>query len=83
MKTKIPRWLELQAEIDFLHWELTSIFEQEKKRAPIELMIDEATGYDKKKLKEASKIIARIERLKEEFYKEKPQKVERDNQTEK
>jgi hypothetical protein len=41
---------------------------ESKKRSPIYKMIDEATGYDKKRLEDAKEIIAEIETRKKEFY---------------
>lgn len=65
----MPRWLELQAEIDYLHWVLSSMLERSKRQSPIEIMIDKSTGFDKKQLKDAEEIIKKIKKLKEEFYK--------------
>ena len=69
--TTIPRWLELQAEIDyriFLLNEMRREVEAEDGRlAPLERMIDEATGHDEARLAEAQEIIAEIEALKAEW----------------
>ncbi len=68
MKKDIPRWLELQAEIDYWHWILKKMLDDDLKRAPIEKMIDESTGYDKEKIKTAKEIMEKIETLKKEYY---------------
>ncbi len=68
MKNKVPRWLELQAEIDYWHWILKKMLDDYLKRAPIEKMVDESTGYDKEKVKNAKQIMEKIETLKKEYY---------------
>ena len=69
--TTIPRWLELQAEIDyriFLLNEMRREVEAEDKRlTPIDRLIDEATGHDEARLAEAGEIIAEIKTLKAEW----------------
>ena len=69
--TVIPRWLELQAEIDyriFLLNEMRREVEAEDKRlTPIERLIDEATGHDAARLAEAGEIITELEVLKAEW----------------
>jgi len=65
---KLPRWLEIQAEVDYWHYCLAKMLQQEKNLLPIERMIEHATGYDKKKLLDVKRIIKRIEKLKKEFY---------------
>jgi hypothetical protein len=69
--TVIPRWLELQAEIDyriFLLNEMRRELEAEDERlSPLERLIDEATGYDEARLAEATEIIAEIKTLKAEW----------------
>lgn len=65
---KIPRWLELQGEIDYLHFLLLQMYKKETSLTAIEKMVDEATGHDKHKLKEATKIIKKLRKLKKEFY---------------
>lgn len=66
--TKIPRWLELQAKIDYYYFILRSMYEESIKRSPIAIMIDGATGINKKNLSDAKMIIKKIEKLKKEFY---------------
>jgi hypothetical protein len=69
--TEIPRWLELQAEIDyriFLLNEMRRELESEGERlTPLDRLIDEATGLDGARLAEANEIIAEIEALKAEW----------------
>jgi hypothetical protein len=69
--TGIPRWLELQAEIDyriFLLNEMRRQLEAEDERlTPFERLIDEATGLDNARLADAREIIAEIEVLKAEW----------------
>ena len=72
----IPKWLELQAEIDYFYYVLGQIMEKHSKRIPksgLDLMIDQATGYDKKRLtdfeKEIKPVCKKINRLKKKFYK--------------
>ncbi len=69
--TTIPRWLELQAEIDYRIWllnELRRELEAEDERlTPLDRLIDEATGHDKARLAEAEEIIAEIKTLKAEW----------------
>ncbi len=73
---KCPKWLQLQGEIDYLYYLLDQILERHSKNIPqsgIAKMIDEATGYNKKRLtdfeKEIKPICLRINKLKEKYYK--------------
>jgi hypothetical protein len=67
----IPRWLELQAEIDYRIWLLNEMRRQveaeDKRLSPLDRLIDEATGHDKARLAEVEAIIAEIETLKAEW----------------
>lgn len=65
---KIPRWLELQFDIDFLIFQLDNINKREARLTGIEHMIDESTGYDKIKMKEATRIMKKINKLKKEYF---------------
>ena len=69
--TGIPRWLELQAEIDFrifLLNEMRRELEAEDARlTPLDRLIDEATGLDGVRLAEAREIIAEIGVLRAEW----------------
>lgn len=71
MTTTIPRWLELQVEIDyriFLLNEMRRELEAEDERlTPLDRLIDDATGHDEARLAEAREIIAEIETLKAEW----------------
>ena len=67
----IPRWLELQAEVDyriFLLNEMRREVQAEDGRlTPLDRLIDEATGHDEARLAEAGEIIAEIKTLKAEW----------------
>ncbi len=65
--TEIPRWLELQAEIDSRLWLLDEMQREDERLTPLERMIDEATGHDKARLAEAEEIIAEIKTLRAEW----------------
>ncbi len=65
--TEIPRWLELQAEIDSRRWLLDEMQREDERLTPLERMIDEATGHDKARLAEAEEIIAEIKTLRAEW----------------
>lgn len=65
----LKRKFELQVEIDYWHYVLGQMLEQSKKpKSPIEIMIDESSGFTKEKIKEANKIIKKVRILKKEFY---------------
>lgn len=66
---KMPRWLELQAEIDYSIFLLGRIYADLKNKTPIDQMIDEATGFDQAQVKEANELMDKIDALKEEYYK--------------
>ena len=59
--SKIPKWLELVAERDYIDFILHRMYDEIKNNPPIYKIIDEATGFDKEKLKEAKGMIKRIE----------------------
>ncbi len=59
----MPKWLELVAERDYLDFMLRRMYDEINKRPPIYKMIDDATGWDKKQLKEAKRMIKRIETI--------------------
>lgn len=65
---KIPEWLTLQAKIDFNLFLLNQMLEAEQALTSFEKMIDEATGFQDTKMKEATKIMKRIDRLKKRYY---------------
>ena len=69
--TTIPRWLELQAEIDYRIFRLNEMRREldaeDSRLTPLERMSDDATCHDETRLAEALKIIAEIEALKAEW----------------
>ena len=69
--TDIPRWLELQLEIDYRYFLLNEmrreVEAEDKRLTPLDRLIDEATGLDKHRLAEAEEIIAEIKALKAEW----------------
>lgn len=64
---KIPRWLKIQEQVDYYTWELSQMLEEDKRLNGIERMIDEATGFDKKKMAKAKRIMTKIKKLKKEY----------------
>lgn len=69
--TAIPRWLELQAEIDYRIFLINEmrreLAAEDELLTPFERLIDEASGRDEARLAEAKVIIAEIETLKAEW----------------
>lgn len=69
--TVIPRWLELQAEIDYRYFLLNEmrreLAAEGERLTPFERMIDEATGFDEARLAEAEEIMAEIKTLRAEW----------------
>jgi len=65
--TAIPRWLELQAEIDCRLFLLGEMRREDERLTPFDRLIDEATGHDEARLAEAKVIIAEIGTLKAEL----------------
>ena len=69
--TVIPRWLELQLEIDYRYFLLNEMRRQleaeDGRLTPLDRLIDEATGHDGARLAEAEEIIAEIKTLKAEW----------------
>lgn len=66
MSSEIPRWLELQAEIDYLYFCLNQLREKSP-RTPIEISIDEASGRTAQRIVEAREICIRMKELKKEM----------------
>ena len=62
-RSEIPKWLLLEEEICYWHFMLGQILKREEPRDTLSRMIDQATGYDKAKLKDAKRIIAKITKL--------------------
>ncbi len=65
--TPIPRWLELQSEIDYRLFLLGRMDAEDKRLSPLDRMIDEATGHDTARLAEAEEITSEITELKAEW----------------
>ena len=69
--TVIPRWLELQAEIDYRYFLLNEMRRELEAEdghlSPLDRLIDEATGHDEARLAEAEEIIAEIKTLRAEW----------------
>ena len=63
----IPRWLELQAEIDYRLFLLGEMRREDDRLSPLDRLIDEATGHDEARLAEAEEIMAEIKTLKAEW----------------
>ncbi len=68
--SNIPRWLVLQGEIDLRLFILDKMLDDDKRKIPINRMIDEATGFDKQLEQEAQELIQELRWLKKEFDKE-------------
>lgn len=67
------KYFEIIAEIDYLYFVLEQMMSGAKRGlSPIEIMVDEATGYSKQKIKEAKKIIKRIKVLQNKLPKNDP-----------
>ena len=65
--TGIPRWLQLQAEIDYRLFLLGEIRREDDRLTPMDRLIDEATGHDEARRAEAEEIMAEIKTLKAEW----------------
>ena len=63
----IPRWLELQAEIDYRLFLLNEMRREDGELTPLDRLIDEATGLDEARLAEAEETIAELKTLKAEW----------------
>ena len=64
---KIPRWLKIQERVDFLLWELSQMLQVEQRLSSIEKMIDKATGFEKEKIKVATRKIREVKKLIKEY----------------
>jgi hypothetical protein len=71
---KIPRWLELQQEIDFRYFVLSEISKGMPKNG-LDSLIDEVTGFDKKRKDEICEICTEMKNLKKEWMKETGEEV--------
>lgn len=63
----MPRWLQIQYQVDYYLWELNNMLKAEINLSNFERMIDEATGFSKKKLQQAKYRIAKIKKLMKEY----------------
>lgn len=65
--TVIPRWLELQFEIDYRLFLLGEMQREDENLTPMDRLVDEATGHDKARLAEVEVIMGEIKTLKAEW----------------
>lgn len=63
MKKKIPRWLEIQIEVDYRYFLLHQMLSEAQKRSGIDIMIDQATGFEESQITEATRIHQEIKEL--------------------
>lgn len=64
---QVPRWLEIQAEMDFIAWQIEEMYRTVGRRSPLDVMIDKATGYDATLTAEATELVARFRELRTEY----------------
>lgn len=64
----LPRWLELHEEIDYWSFILNSMYREALARSSIDRFIDQSTGYERKLVRDAKKIMKKLDELKEEYY---------------
>ena len=57
------QYFQAVAEIDYLMWHLQEMLRTEKSLSAFDRAIDQATGFDKAKLREANHMMQRIRRL--------------------
>lgn len=74
---RVPRWLRLQEEIDYLYFALGQL-QKGLPRTSIDLMIDEACGKDKADVEAAQDICRRMKDLKAEWSQETGQEANTD-----
>jgi hypothetical protein len=67
MSVNVPRWLKIQEKVDFLLWELGCMLKTDQRLSAIERMIDESTGYDKEKMKIATRKMKQVKKLIKEY----------------
>lgn len=58
--TEVPRWLQLQGEIDYLYWELEQALRTVPIPTPIERMVDKAVGHAPKLPPEVLELVEQI-----------------------
>ena len=66
---KVPRWLKLQEEIDYLYFVLSQIHAGLPK-TPIDQMVDQVTGMEESRKRDIRDTIEQMKRLKTEWMKE-------------
>lgn len=64
MSKEDEKYFLIVSEIDYIHWRLSDMLQKEKSLSAIEKMIDEASGFDKEKMKTAKALITRCKKLK-------------------
>lgn len=67
MTATLPRWLELQAAIDYGYWRLEQIAKELRQRTALDSMIDAATGYEDALEREARELMDLTTNLRAEF----------------
>lgn len=77
---KIPRWLELQQEIDYLYFALGEIKER-MSGCCLDHFIDKITGFDKYQKKQIFEICIKMKELKMEWAKETGEEVNLETET--
>jgi hypothetical protein len=63
----LKEYLSIVCEIDFIYFQLEQMAKEEAKLPPIYRMIDEATGFDREKMKIAKKLNGRAKKLMEKL----------------
>lgn len=67
-RTSFEKILQLQSMIDYLLWILEKMHTSIKHQNNIEVMIDQATGFEKDQIINAKKTMRNIKRLKKLYY---------------
>lgn len=63
----MPRWLELQAELDYIYWRIEDIRRTVTERSGLDAAIDQATGREAALREEAEELMARGRELRREY----------------
>lgn len=63
----VPRWLELQFNIDHGLWLLAEMTADERRRSAFDRMIDNACGVDVQRRADAEELMAEIRAFREEY----------------
>lgn len=66
-KPRIPRWLELQEEIDYWYYVLGRMVEKENTLSPLAKVIDYATGYEQERVRNINEVMEKIRSLRAEY----------------